>query len=61
MTATDVWLVLCMPPPNTDEYEETFAFSTYELACEWANQDQRAHVVYSRTIDHPELGDMVSQ
>jgi len=55
--ATNVWLVLCI----NGESEQTYAFSTYETACGWADKDDRAHVIFSRTLDHPEIADMVTQ
>lgn len=63
-TAVEIWLCLCIGPPDSrgKAEEETFAFSSMSAATSWADQDGgRMHVIYSRVLDHPEIADMTAQ
>ena len=48
---TVVYCVLCVGRDGNDEFH---VFSTPEKANEFAEADQRDHVIYNYVVDHPE-------
>ena len=56
----EVWLCLCVSPPGADgkQDEQTYAFSSMDEASKFCDADRgRAHVVYSRVLNHPEISE----
>jgi len=62
--AVEVWLCLAISAPGEDGKpdEQTYAFSSMDEASKFCDADRgRAHVVYSRVLNHPEIAEAQTQ